>query len=398
MTSKSSTGRAKPLTSTAPTSRSSNSAAAPVRTRRLTRIWPGRGEVAEPGREVGHRPDRRIVPPALEADPPERRVALRDADAEAEVVAAGPPARGEPLDPLAHGDRHPDRARRGVRARRRVVEEDHEPVAGEMLQGAPEGEHELPEGRVVVPEDGHRLLGLGHLGECREAAEVGEDRRDLAPVALEEGLVAGLDDQPGDLGREEAAEPSEPFEGLDLGGHALLELPVPLFEVPGLPGDRVVQPLDPDERPDAGEQLGLVERLGHEVVGAALEGAEPLLGPARRHHDDREHGPARVGLDPEAGLVAVDPRHEDVEEDEVHVVVLLEQVERLLPRRRGQHRVPPRLEHGPHELGVLRDVVDDEDDVRVRRAGHGPDPGALPASRCARTCSGNSRTLIGFWR
>ena len=61
-----------------------------VWTRWLTRIWPGPGLGAQAGRQVRHRADRGVVRAALEADAAERGVALRDPDAEAEVV---PPLR-----------------------------------------------------------------------------------------------------------------------------------------------------------------------------------------------------------------------------------------------------------------------------------------------------------------
>ena len=55
---------------------------------------PRLGAGAEPGGEVGDTADRGVVETALEADPAERRVTLRDPDAEAEVVT-------EPIGELA---------------------------------------------------------------------------------------------------------------------------------------------------------------------------------------------------------------------------------------------------------------------------------------------------------
>ena len=45
---------------------------------------------------------------------------------------------------------------------------------------------------------------------------VAEHHGDLAPVALQERLVARGDDQLDELGREEALEPAHPFELVDL--------------------------------------------------------------------------------------------------------------------------------------------------------------------------------------
>src|SRR5205809_515897 len=76
-------------------------------------------------------PDRRVVGAPLEAAAAEGRVPLGDADAEVEGIAATTPALGELGDARAHRERHADRALRRVRAVERVVEDDHEPVAGE---------------------------------------------------------------------------------------------------------------------------------------------------------------------------------------------------------------------------------------------------------------------------
>ena len=69
--------------------------------------------------------------------------------------------------------------------------------------------------------------GSPRLGERGEAPQVGEDRDDLAAVAAQERLVPAVDDQLGDLRRQEPAQPAEPFELGHLRGHPLLELLVP---------------------------------------------------------------------------------------------------------------------------------------------------------------------------
>ena len=120
---------------------------------------------AEPGGEVRDAADRGVVGSALEPDPAERGVALGDADPEAEVVAAAaqpsasPPTRSRMATAIARP------ARRPVVARQRVVEEHHQPVAGEALERSLEAEDELAQRRVVLGQDGHDLLGLARLGE-----------------------------------------------------------------------------------------------------------------------------------------------------------------------------------------------------------------------------------------
>ena len=80
---------------------------------------------------------------------------------------------------------------------------------------------EIAERCVVLPEHLHHVLGLDRLGERREAAQVAEDDGDLAPVALEERVVARRDDELGELRRQEAAQPPEALELVDLLAHAL---------------------------------------------------------------------------------------------------------------------------------------------------------------------------------
>ncbi len=107
----------------------------------------------------------------------------------------------------------------------------------------------------------------------------------------------------------------------------------------GLPSDGVVVALDPRQRRHPGQQLALVERLGDEVVGSRLEGAEPLFASAGRDHHDRKEFGRRVGPDPAADLVAVHLRHQDVEQDEVDVLGL-EQRERFRPDDAVSTRCP----------------------------------------------------------
>ena len=70
---------------------------------------------AQARRQVGHGADRAVVEAALEADRAERRVALRDADAEAELVAALRQPSAQSRDRSLHRERH---ARRALRRRR----------------------------------------------------------------------------------------------------------------------------------------------------------------------------------------------------------------------------------------------------------------------------------------
>ena len=115
--------------------------------------------------------------------------------------------------------------------RDRIVEEHHDAVAREALERALVLEHDATHRRVVRVQHLHHLLGLGAVGERREAAQVDEHDADLAPVRRQQLLAAAGDDRLGDLRREEALQAAEPLELAELLAHALLERAVPLGEL-----------------------------------------------------------------------------------------------------------------------------------------------------------------------
>src|SRR5206468_804158 len=191
---------------------------------------PGLRLAAEPRREVRHRADRAVVHPPLEANRADRGVALGDADAEVELVAALLPFHEQLIHAPAHHRGHPDRALGRVRDGHGVVEKDHHAVAGEALERALVLEDEAAHLCVILAEHAHHLLGLGGLGERREAAQVEEDHGDLAAVSAEGVLSVAADDQLRELGREEALETLEALELGKLLLDELLEGPVRLRE------------------------------------------------------------------------------------------------------------------------------------------------------------------------
>ena len=140
---------------------------------------------------------------------------------------------------------------------------------------------------MVLPERRHHLLGLGRLREGGEPSQVGEEHGHLLAVAPEHALVVGGHDQVGQLRGEEPSEPAQPVHLADLLGHPGLEGGVPLGQGGGLALDDVVVLLHPEQRLHPGQQLGLVERFDHEVVGAGFEGLELLGRSAGRDHDHR---------------------------------------------------------------------------------------------------------------
>ena len=143
------------------------------------------------------------------------------------------------------------------------------------------------------------------------------------------------------------------LERVDLALDALLERPVQLL-------DLVLVALDAQERAHARQQLAVVERLGDEVVGAGLDRLGLLRPDAGGDHDHRQERGVLVRADAAAHGVAVHPRHDHIEEDEIRVV-LLDQLQRLFPGHGRKHLVAARHEHCLEEPDVLRNVVDDED-------------------------------------
>ena len=104
-----------------------------------------------------------VVVAALEPDPAHRRVAGRDPHPDLQDVAAPPPLLADLGEALPDRDREPDRARRVVVLELRVVEEHHEPVAGEVLERPLELDDEPTHRGVVAPQEAEDLLGLGRF-------------------------------------------------------------------------------------------------------------------------------------------------------------------------------------------------------------------------------------------
>jgi hypothetical protein len=129
-----------------------------------------------------------------------------DPGRESELVAPFPPPDGALADAVTHRERQLGRLQLWLPQRDRVVEEDHHPVSGEVLEGALVSSHELAGDRVVLGEDVDELFRFRRFGEGRESAEVEVDDGDVGPVAGQDLLGILARDQRGDLRGNEARE------------------------------------------------------------------------------------------------------------------------------------------------------------------------------------------------
>jgi hypothetical protein len=147
--------------------------------------------------------------------------------------------------------------------------------------------------------------------------------------------------------------------------------------------------LDPEQRPDAREQLVVVERLLDEVVRTRLDRLHLLVPGAGCDHDHGQHGRLFALAKPPADRITVHLGHHDVEEHDVGIRALNELKGRRAVGGR-HHLVAVRLEHGLEEPHVLGDVVDHEA-RRVAAAAHRP-------SQYCRTAPRSSMMFTGFER
>ena len=105
---------------------------------------PVRGLGAEPGRNIAHCADRGVAGAFGKADLAERRIALRDTGAKAQITTTLAPVGDQLTRRLAHRHRHPDRALGWVRTGHRIVKEHHDPVARELVESTLELRDERP--------------------------------------------------------------------------------------------------------------------------------------------------------------------------------------------------------------------------------------------------------------
>ena len=84
---------------------------------------------------------------------------------------------------------------RGVGAGDRIIEKDHHAVPCEALKGPLILVNNFPHRDMELMQHPHHFFWLGGLREGRKSAQIAEDDRDLAAVALERLLVLIRGDQ-----------------------------------------------------------------------------------------------------------------------------------------------------------------------------------------------------------
>ncbi len=222
---------------------------------------PRSGGRLQPCGDVHRVADHRVVHAALGTDVPGNHLAAGDADARLE-----PDARhGRDLEPrhrLLHLQRGAHRTLRVVRVHHRRAEEGEDAVAEQVGHRAALALDRVARHRQVAVQQVERVLGCLVGTDRGIAAQVGEERRHEASV-------------PADRDREWVAQ--------RLGRHARADVSAQEVAKP------ILERLRPQQRPQAGRELDLVEGLGEEVDGARLHRADGELhrrGSGHHHSDN----------------------------------------------------------------------------------------------------------------
>ena len=136
---------------------------------------------------------------ALKADSAKRRKAMRDTDAEANVVSPTTPRFGQGSDCVTHFKRHEHRLKRRVLHRHRIIEDHHHAVTSVAFERAVVLDDDFADCRMIVAQQGHHVFRVGALGEAGEPAQVTEQRGNLPSMAFELPLAPRRNDQIGYL-------------------------------------------------------------------------------------------------------------------------------------------------------------------------------------------------------
>ena len=113
--------------------------------------------------------------------------------------------------------------------------------------------------------------------------------------------------------------------------------------------------------PDPGQQLPVVEGLGEEVRGAGVEAADPIRRrPEAGDQDDRDDRCRRAGAQAAGHLEPVEPRHLDIEQQQIGRSGL-RRAQGRAPVGRLDHAVPGAFEEHAQQAAVGRVVLGNDD-------------------------------------
>ncbi len=161
----------------------------------------------EPRREIDRVAQHRVGLAEARAHVADVHRAGVEADADRERrPAARTELRAQRLHPLLHRERRRDGILRVARVRQRRSPEGHDGVADVLVDGAATGVDDLRHRRQVGVHQRGELARLQRLRGGGEVADVGEQHRELAAVALHRESLAGLAHLAHALGRHVLAE------------------------------------------------------------------------------------------------------------------------------------------------------------------------------------------------
>ena len=118
--------------------------------------------------------------------------------------------------------------------------------------------------------------------------------------------------------------------------------------------------LEPDQRPNAGDQRDFVDRLGQEVVSARVETAHAIGWPVERGQENNRQmsGVARISQS-STDLETVHARHLHIEKNDV-AFALLADGDRIGAVGRRQHLKIFQAQSRLEQFAVGPDVIDDQ--------------------------------------
>jgi hypothetical protein len=150
--------------------------------------------------------------------------AVRNADAETNLVPKAAPGIRQSPDGITHFKRHEHRLKRRVLYWHWIVEDHHHTVASVAFERTVVLDDDFADGRMVVAQQGHHVFGIGAFGKPGETSQVAEERGNLTAMAFELFLRAGGYKQISHLRRQEAPQATHALDFVYLVGDTLFEL------------------------------------------------------------------------------------------------------------------------------------------------------------------------------